>query len=322
MEIIERFITNNDNYKNNRKITVQGLMLHSVGTPQPNAEVFVRVFNNPRPNGRQVGVHAFFGPDGRVFQTLPWEHRAWHCGSGAKGSGNNTHIGVEMTEPNTIKYIGGSRFEDKNPEHTKEFVLGTYKTAVDLFAHLCKQFRLDPLAEGVIISHAEGHRLGIASNHGDPVHLWRGYALTMDGFRQNVKQTMGSGSEHPTKTQVTAEELEILQRITHAEARGEDEKGQILVVNVIMNRVKSKGFPNTIKEVVFQPNQFEPTRNGAYERAVVMPTVIAAVNKALQGADYSNGATFFRSLRGLSPDSWHETRLKKLFDHGGHRFYA
>jgi hypothetical protein len=47
----------------------------------------------------------------------------------------------------------------------------TYEAAVELFAMLCKKYSLDPLADGVVISHREGHSRGIASNHGDPEHL-------------------------------------------------------------------------------------------------------------------------------------------------------
>lgn len=74
----------------------------------------------------------------------------------------------------------------------------TYEAAVELFAYLCKQYGLDPTADGVIISHREGHSRGIASNHGDPEHLWNGLSMgyTMDGFRKAVKAAMGtSGTE-------------------------------------------------------------------------------------------------------------------------------
>ena len=72
----------------------------------------------------------------------------------------------------------------------------TYKTAVELFAMLCKKYSLNPLADGVIISHKEGHSRGIASNHGDPEHLWTqlGMGYTMDTFRKAVKATMGGES--------------------------------------------------------------------------------------------------------------------------------
>ena len=142
---------------------------------------------------------------------------------------------------------------------------------------------------------------------------------------ENNSQSLGA-SEPSGSVSVTAEELEILRKITHAEARGEDEKGQILVVNVILNRVKSPWFPNTIREVVFAPNQFEPTRNGTFEAASPGALTIAAVGKALGGTDHSQGATYFRSLSGLTPEGWHERavregKLRWLFDHGNHRFY-
>ena len=69
---------------------------------------------------------------------------------------------------------------------------------------LCKKYGLNPLEDGVIISHREGHSRGIASNHGDPEHLWTqlGMGYTMDGFRKAVKAAMGgafSGTDGYTK---------------------------------------------------------------------------------------------------------------------------
>ena len=51
---------------------------------------------------------------------------------------------------------------------------------------LCRQFQLDPLAEGVVICHAEGHQLGIASQHGDVLHWFPKRGKSMDDFRQDV----------------------------------------------------------------------------------------------------------------------------------------
>ena len=62
-----------------------------------------------------------------------------------------------------------------------------------LFAALCRQFALDPLADGVIISHREGYQRGIASNHGDPEHLWSKFGLQMDGFRADVVAALRGG---------------------------------------------------------------------------------------------------------------------------------
>lgn len=81
----------------------------------------------------------------------------------------------------------------------------TYQAAVELFAMLCGKFHLDPLADGVIISHKEGHSRGIASNHGDPEHLWSqlGLPYTMDTFRKAVKSEIGGTEEKKKGTQAS-----------------------------------------------------------------------------------------------------------------------
>ena len=182
MQITEEFAVKNKCYQAGAPLTPRGIMLHSVGTPQPSAAVFARSFNQYQPGGASVCVHAFVQADGTVYQTLPWEMIAWHCG----GSANSTHIGVEMTEPS----VGMTRDE------AAEQIAGTYHTAVELFAALCKKYGLDPVRDGVIIGHAEGHRRGVASNHADPELLWRTYDMgyTMDGFRADVAEAMGNGA--------------------------------------------------------------------------------------------------------------------------------
>jgi hypothetical protein len=219
MKLVESILTRNPCYAAGRKITVKGLMLHSVGCPQPKASAFISSWNSSS-HGSSC-VHGFIdGNDGTVYQTLPWNHRGWHCGSGNKGSGNNTHIGVEMCEPACIRYTAGSNFTCSNLAEAKAVAKRTYEAAVELFAYLCKKYSLDPLADGVIISHREGHSRGIASNHGDPEHLWTqlGTGYTMDGFRRAVKAAMGgassggSGTDGYTKVMgnaaATAEQME------------------------------------------------------------------------------------------------------------------
>ena len=95
-----------------------------------------------------------------------------------------------MTEPSSIKYVRGGRYVDNNPEETYKHVKATYRLAVQLFAKLCSFHRLNPLKDGVIISHSEGYKRGIATNHGDVEHLWNHVGLTMDQFRKDVYNTM------------------------------------------------------------------------------------------------------------------------------------
>lgn len=201
MKLVQSIMTKNPCYTAGRKITVKGLMLHSVVCPQPNASVFIKNWNTP--SYGTACVHGFIdGNDGTVYQTLPWNHRGWHCASGPKGSGNNTHIGVEMCEPASIRYTGGSSFTCSNLSAARTSVKKTYEAAVELFAYLCKLYGLNPTADGVIISHREGHARGIASNHGDPEHLWNGLGMgyTMNTFRKDVKEKMQGGTVKPDET--------------------------------------------------------------------------------------------------------------------------
>ncbi len=195
MKLAESILTRNPCYAAGRKITVKGLMLHSVGCPQPKASVFINSWNSPAHDSSCV--HGFIdGNDGTVYQTLPWNHRGWHCGSGNKGSGNNTHIGVEMCEPACIKYTAGSNFTCSDMAAAKAVAKRTYEAAVELFANLCKKYGLDPLADGVVISHKEGCSRGIASNHGDPEHLWTQLGIAKRLTEEGVRTPAGKEKWH------------------------------------------------------------------------------------------------------------------------------
>lgn len=203
LKIIDSMLTKNPCYQanvnkaDNRYIEFQnrgpvGGMLHSVGCPQPSASVFVKNWNSESYD--RACVHGFIDANtGDVHQTLPWNFRGWHGG----GSSNNTHFGVEMCEPDCIKYTGGSSFETLDKERAVKQVKRTYESAVLLFAKVFKQYNLDPMKDGVLVSHKEGCARGIASNHGDPEHLWKGLGLpyTMDTFRKDVKAAMEGSSE-------------------------------------------------------------------------------------------------------------------------------
>lgn len=217
MSIIKQvFLKKSRNYKNAVKIKPKGLIIHSVGCNQPDAQVFLKTFDNP---DLEKGVHGFIDNTDTLYQTLPFDYKAWHCG----GSGNNSYIGIELTEPATIEYKKNSnKFTDKDPKKSKAHVKATYDTAVHIFAKLCVQYNLDPSKDGVILSHKEGHKRGIASNHGDPEHLWKQYGYTMDGFRKAVKKERDallkganasnnapSTSNVPYRVKITADALNV-----------------------------------------------------------------------------------------------------------------
>lgn len=185
VNIVEAFVTQNPLYQQYTRIPVRKLVLHSVGCPQPNAAVFARQWQTAR-----YFAHAVLQADGTVYQVAPWDCRLMHV-----GAANAYSIGVEMTEPDCIRYTGGATFVYSDRARALAQVTGTYNTAVALFAQLCAQFGLDPCSD--IISHAEASAMGIGTDHEDPEHLWRqlGTGYTMDGFRADVAEAMKNDEE-------------------------------------------------------------------------------------------------------------------------------
>lgn len=122
---------------------------------------------------------------------------------------------------------------------------------------------------------------------------------------------------------VSNEEYEALQRIVEAEAGNQDDIGRILVANVVLNRVKSDKYPDSILENIFRHSgniyQFEPVQNGTYYSVTVSEKTKECVDRALAGEDYSQGALYF--TRQTSKNSWFNTSLTLLFVHGVHYFY-
>ena len=127
---------------------------------------------------------------------------------------------------------------------------------------------------------------------------------------------------------IADKDYEILLKIVEAEAGGEDETGKLLVANVVLNRVESSKFPDTVEEVVFQNEggcyQFSPIENGRYESVCVSEETYVAVDRALKGEDLSKGALYFVSEKYADPESlkWFHTKLTLLYSHGGHNFYG
>lgn len=133
-------------------------------------------------------------------------------------------------------------------------------------------------------------------------------------------------AENPTL--MSDEDYDTLLRIVEAEAGSEDIKGRVLVANVIMNRVKSEDFPNTVTEVVRDNSdgvpQFSPTYDGRINEVAVSDETREAVKQALKGTDYSEGALFFiqKSAAEEHNVKWFEKDLKRLFKYGVHEFYT
>lgn len=210
MNLLRCLLTEHDCYKAGRTIVPKGVMIHSTGANNPMLRRYVQPakedvnydglrnklgynsngnhWNRP---GLNACVHAFIGrlADGKVavVQTLPWNRRGWHAGQGTtRPSANNTHIAFEICEDGLT---------DSN------YFAAVYQEAVELTAHLCELYGLNPLEPGVVLCHSEGQRLGMASNHGDVEHWFPKFGKTMDDFRNHVAAELKERREEMTQEQ-------------------------------------------------------------------------------------------------------------------------
>lgn len=191
MRLYTQLLVNNNCYKTGKAIKPVGIMWHSTGANNPKLSRYVQPddgilgtnpngnhWNQPKPDGRSVCVHAFIGRDknGSVatYQTLPWLMRGWHAGN---STGNDKYIGFEICEDglNDAAYFNA-----------------VYKEACELSAYLCRLYGFNPSADGVIICHSEGARRGVASNHADVMHWFKRFGKTMDDVRRDVKALLSN----------------------------------------------------------------------------------------------------------------------------------
>ena len=115
----------------------------------------------------------------------------------------------------------------------------------------------------------------------------------------------------------------ILERIVEAESGDQTIKGRQMVANVILNRMKSEKFPNSVREIVFASRQFSPVSNGSYYRVKVSARTKKAVEKALKEKDNTNGALYFMYRAGSDSSnvSWFDRELTKICEYGCHEFF-
>lgn len=118
------------------------------------------------------------------------------------------------------------------------------------------------------------------------------------------------------------DEVLWLARIISAESRGEPMKGKIAVGNVILNRVRSSAFPNTIYGVIFDKKygvQFSPVANGTIYNTPTADSIIAA-KMCLEGYSLSGDILYFVNPK-KAPNSWIANNRTYSFTEGNHAFY-
>lgn len=98
----------------------------------------------------------------------------------------------------------------------------------------------------------------------------------------------------------TTDEILLLAALIQCEAGGECYEGKVAVGAVVMNRVRSSKYPNSISEVIYSPKQFTPAGNGKVDQVLAngpKESCIQAAQEAVNGVDYTNGAVSFRQTK-------------------------
>jgi spore germination cell wall hydrolase CwlJ-like protein len=125
----------------------------------------------------------------------------------------------------------------------------------------------------------------------------------------------------PISYDYSATDAYLLAKIAYGEAGGEDVDGQALVIRVVLNRVWSDEFPDSIPDVIYQTDpdvQFAATTAVDWDDWQPTESCWEALELVESGWDESQGALYF-CAGGESP--WHRENLTELFTHGGHTFY-
>lgn len=142
------------------------------------------------------------------------------------------------------------------------------------------------------------------------------------GWAVDWDRALGGAAVTTESSDWTEEDLYWLSRVISAESRGESLTGQMAVGNVVLNRVASGTFPNTIKGVIFDKNhgtQFEPVDNGTIYDAPTSSSVAAA--KAVLAGQRVVGDCMYFYAPALSQGTWIRENRTYYTTIGCHRFY-
>lgn len=183
MTVTEALCTGNRRYAAAEPLRPQGVVLHSIGTPQPRARVLRDYWQR---DASPYVVH-YVVDDREVLHCMPDNLKCWHVGS----PGNGKWLGVELCEPAEITYTGGASFTISDLEAARTYADAAYENAVWLLAKLCTAHGWDPFT--AVYTHREVTRQRLSNtDHVDPEHLWDGLGLgrSLLQLRRDVARAM------------------------------------------------------------------------------------------------------------------------------------
>lgn len=184
--------TKNGAYRSGRTIKPGGSVNHSVGCAQPKADVFFNLMNQ---TDAGWGVNAILGDfhlgEGKIILALNWNTRPWGCGSGKKGSWNNSKIQWEICEPAGHTYAGGTMIA-YDVKKNQEYFDRMWKMLVAWNVYCVVKFGYP--VDG-ISDHSESYAAGMGSNHADIMQWLPKHGKSMDALRAEVQAILDCEEE-------------------------------------------------------------------------------------------------------------------------------
>lgn len=236
LKIIKAYATKNLCYIAAQKMTPKGIVVHSTGANNPYLKRYVDApsevgvnkngnhWNNAKPDGRKVCVHAFIGYDKdenvKVAEILPLNICCWGVGQGKKGSYNYNPA-----------YIQFEICEDKLTD--RKYYDKVFAVAAEYCAELCKTYGI---AVDKIVGHCEAYRLGYGSNHSDPEHWMKKFDKNMDDFRKRVSDILKNNDSKSEKSHETDS------------AKKSIEKGDLVSIAANATYYNGKPIPEWVKK--------------------------------------------------------------------------
>jgi N-acetylmuramoyl-L-alanine amidase len=117
--------------------------------------------------------------------------------------------------------------------------------------------------------------------------------------------------KEPVNTSLSNSEIDLLARLVRAEAQTEPLEGKIAVACVVLNRVESPQFPDTIKEVIYAPGQFQPVKNGQINKPADQESIQAVKAALADKRQFAPGALFFYNPT-IATSRWLDARATTL----------
>lgn len=166
----------------------------------------------------------------------------------------------------------------------------------------------DTLSTSLKVHKLNQQEIAAINPHNDELNL---LSIRQRAATSKHHTTSESPKKESVKIRLTNSEIDLLARLVRAEAQTEPYEGKIAVACVLLNRIESKKFPDTLKEVIYAPGQFQPVQNGEINKPADKESIKAVKAALSEQRQLAPGALFFYNPA-IATSRWLDTRKTTL----------